>query len=332
MTLLNLGSRRAAAESRRRPRRFRPSSQPVLEGLEDRLVLSHGGVSAAVMSQVPPIVSQLPGHGHLNHGPSASAQNLTQVAISNVSVSNLAVSGADQLTGDLNLTGSLGGSTFNLGSVPFTATLSNATSTSTLSSVSSLAQPAASATNGTQVLKLSIGPLNLNVAGLGVHLDNCNGGPVTVTVSAIPSSQPGGGVLGNLLGSVNNALGSSGGLSSLGSGTLSTLTSDLTQVLNGALGGLLSSGSGSNGGSGQNGGSASAPSGNTATLVNLHLPQGLNLDVLGLDVQTSGICLTVTATQGGGLLGNLLYSVDNLLASSPGNSGSGLSHILGSIL
>ena len=41
-----------------------------------------------------------------------------------------------------------------------------------------------------------MGPLNLNLLGLGVHLDNCSNGPVTVTVSAV--SGPGN-LLGNLL-------------------------------------------------------------------------------------------------------------------------------------
>jgi hypothetical protein len=37
------------------------------------------------------------------------------------------------------------------------------------------------------------------------------------------------------------------------------------------------------------------------------------LTLLGLEVATSPICLTITATQGGGLLGNLLCSLGNLL-------------------
>jgi hypothetical protein len=39
----------------------------------------------------------------------------------------------------------------------------------------------------------------------------------------------------------------------------------------------------------------------------------INLNLLGLVVQTSPICLTITATQGGGLLGDLLCSLGNLL-------------------
>jgi hypothetical protein len=39
----------------------------------------------------------------------------------------------------------------------------------------------------------------------------------------------------------------------------------------------------------------------------------IDLNLLGLEVQTSQICLTITATQGGGLLGDLLCSLGNLL-------------------
>ena len=39
----------------------------------------------------------------------------------------------------------------------------------------------------------------------------------------------------------------------------------------------------------------------------------INLNLLGLDVQTSPICLTITAIQGGGLLGQLLCNLGNLL-------------------
>lgn len=46
------------------------------------------------------------------------------------------------------------------------------------------------------VLNLSLGPVNLDVLGLNVSLDNCSGGPVTVSVSAVPGS---GNLLGNLV-------------------------------------------------------------------------------------------------------------------------------------
>jgi len=48
----------------------------------------------------------------------------------------------------------------------------------------------------TNILHLSVGPLNLNLLGLVVNLDNCDGGPVTVDVNAVSGS---GNLLGNLL-------------------------------------------------------------------------------------------------------------------------------------
>jgi hypothetical protein len=45
------------------------------------------------------------------------------------------------------------------------------------------------------VLSLALGPLDLNLLGLVVELDDCAGGPVTVDITAIP----GGGLLGDLL-------------------------------------------------------------------------------------------------------------------------------------
>jgi hypothetical protein len=45
------------------------------------------------------------------------------------------------------------------------------------------------------VLSLALGPIDLNLLGLVVELDNCSNGPVTVDITAIP----GGGLLGDLL-------------------------------------------------------------------------------------------------------------------------------------
>ena len=52
----------------------------------------------------------------------------------------------------------------------------------------------------------------------------------------------------------------------------------------------------------------------------------INLDVLGLVVETSPICLEITAFEGGGLLGDLLCSVANLL-----DGGLSLADILGGL-
>jgi hypothetical protein len=53
-----------------------------------------------------------------------------------------------------------------------------------------------SQTNSCTILDLALGPLELNLLGLLVELDDCAGGPVTVTVTAEPGA---GNLLGNLL-------------------------------------------------------------------------------------------------------------------------------------
>jgi hypothetical protein len=52
------------------------------------------------------------------------------------------------------------------------------------------------------ILSLTLGPLDLELLGLLVELDNCSNGPVTVDITAIP----GGGLLGDLLCSLANLL------------------------------------------------------------------------------------------------------------------------------
>jgi len=52
------------------------------------------------------------------------------------------------------------------------------------------------------ILDLSLGPVDLTLLGLNVHLDNCDDGPVTVDITAIPAD----GLLGDLLCSVDNLL------------------------------------------------------------------------------------------------------------------------------
>jgi len=53
----------------------------------------------------------------------------------------------------------------------------------------------------TNVLHLSVGPLHLNLLGLKVDLDDCDGGPVTVDINAVSGS---GNLLGNLLGQISH--------------------------------------------------------------------------------------------------------------------------------
>ena len=53
-----------------------------------------------------------------------------------------------------------------------------------------------SAAGATDILNLSLGPVDLNLLGLEVVLDDCDGGPVTVDITAVPGP---GNLLGNLL-------------------------------------------------------------------------------------------------------------------------------------
>jgi len=64
------------------------------------------------------------------------------------------------------------------------------------------AEPTGALAASCTVLDLSLGPVQLNLLGLEVILDNCNNGPVTVTITAIP----GGGLLGDLLCSLSDLL------------------------------------------------------------------------------------------------------------------------------
>ena len=70
-----------------------------------------------------------------------------------------------------------------------------------------------------------------------------------------------------------------------------------------------------------------APGAAQATCPVLNLALGpIHLSLLGLNVDTSAICLDITAIEGGGLLGDLLCSVANLL-----NGGQPLADILGTL-
>jgi len=53
------------------------------------------------------------------------------------------------------------------------------------------------------VLNLALGPVDLNLLGLEVSLDNCNDGPVTLAITAVPGA---GNLLGNLICALTNAL------------------------------------------------------------------------------------------------------------------------------
>jgi hypothetical protein len=96
-----------------------------------------------------------------------------------------------------NLTGLLNGITGLLNGA-----LSQATAPTSLSGVSSSAAGAGGA-GALNVLNLSLAPVDLNLLGLTVHLDNCANGPVTVDITAQPGP---GNLLGNLIGDVGHLL------------------------------------------------------------------------------------------------------------------------------
>ena len=88
-------------------------------------------------------------------------------------------------------------------------------------------QPTRAIAASCTVLDLSLGPVQLNLLGLEVILDNCNNGPVTVTITAIP----GGGLLGDLLCSLTNLL--NGGASQT---AIQALLFRISLILGGLLG------------------------------------------------------------------------------------------------
>jgi len=235
----------------------------------------------------------------------APAQLTSPLTITGLNVTNLAVTGANTLTATLDVVGQVAGHSFTLPGVRVPITLSQTTQ------------------NGTPILHLALQIPDLNLLGLHVQLDNCNNGPVTIDIKAIPSSQPGGGLLGDLLSGVSGLLGGSGGLLNLG-GQTQAVTGALEQALNGVLGSLLQN---ATPGTGGQGGSQAQ---NRTDLINLHLDP-INLNVLGLEVTTSAICLDVYAQRGGGILGDLLSNIDRLLSrNSPGNAVTALANnILG---
>lgn len=91
----------------------------------------------------------------------------------------------------------------------------------TLGGLTSAADPTT-----TSILHLALGPVNLNLLGLDVNVDNCTNGPVTVDVTA--TSGPGD-LLGNLLTGVSNLLNGSGNPQA--TQALNTLVGDVLALL-----------------------------------------------------------------------------------------------------
>lgn len=150
------------------------------------------------------------------------------------------------------------------------------------------------------VLDLSLGPIHLSLLGLNVDTSS-----ICLQITAIQ----GGGLLGNLLCSIANLL--NGGtslanvLAGLTTAQLNTLNSGLTQVLNQAVLIPLSR--------------SDAVAAAACNVLSLDLGP-IDLNLLGLRVQLNNcnkgpVTLDITATPGGGLLGNLLCSLSNLLGN-----------------
>ena len=147
------------------------------------------------------------------------------------------------------------------------------------------------------VLDLSLGPIHLSLLGLNVDTS-----PICLEITATQ----GRGLLGDLLCSIANLLNGGGSLANILGGLtttqLDTLNSGLTTVLNQVLAQATSS---------------NALVGATCDVLNLAVGP-LDLSILGLNVSLddcSGgpVTVDITATPGGGLLGDLLCSLSDLL-------------------
>jgi len=296
MSLLHLPiGRNRNSSTRRRPKAFRPSLSPSLEGLEQRTVLSAAAAAAVVAPAIP----------------------VSPVAITGAQVTNIVVQDATHLLATLNLTG----------------TLTNKAGVTTNFALPSVQVPIAlsvpdPSTAGVPILHLSLEIPDLNLLGLHVRLDDCNGGPVTVDLTAVP----GDGLLGDLLGGL---LGGGGGLNLgnlTGTNLLTTLTNDVRTILNGLLTDLTTGSLiGTPGGTMTPGGTQTdtIPAGDTE-LVDLHIGE-IHANILGLHLDTSQICLNLYADPNGGLLGSLLSSLDNLLNNN-GNNTHASDVLIGNIL
>jgi hypothetical protein len=173
------------------------------------------------------------------------------------------------------------------------------------------------------ILNLSLGPIHLDLLGLVVDLDDCDGGPVTVDITGEE-----GALLGDLLcgiaGLLDGGLDLGGLLDVLSPTELGLLTDALQSVLNAVLDEIVDADEAVAAAAHV---AAAQGSGHQCDILNLEIPEGLHLDVLGLVVDTSPICLDVYAERGpGNLLGNLLCNVVKLLDN--GNGGNAVQALL----
>jgi len=173
------------------------------------------------------------------------------------------------------------------------------------------------------ILNLTLGPIHLDLLGLVVDVDNCAGGPVTVSITGEEGQ-----LLGNLLCGVANLVNPNGSLnlgvllSPLNAGVLSTLGTALTSDLQKVINNFFQKATVTTGSGHMNG---------VCDILDLSLAP-IHLDLLGLVADTSAICVSVTAVPGPGkLLGNLLCSLEDLL-NNRGNNAHAEAVLIGNIL
>jgi hypothetical protein len=143
------------------------------------------------------------------------------------------------------------------------------------------------------------------VLGLDIELDNCEGGPITVDITAEHGQ-----VLGDLLCGIAGLLDGGLPLGDLTGTQLNTLTGAITDVLNQVFGQATQATADNVSVTGN--GLLPGHLGD-CNILNLEVGE-IHLDLLGLNVDTSEICLRVTAEPGQGhLLGNLLCGLSDLL-------------------
>ena len=262
---------------------------PAVDGLERREVLSTAVVG------LPPIHAAA-----AVAAPHAGTLNTTNL-VTNIkfSITNVVKTSANHLSAVGTVTGKVLGHNFLIKNVQIPLAI---TSTPAAKPAAGHLTPAATTT----ILNLSLGPVKLNLLGLNLSLDNCNNGPVTVKVTAVSGA---GNLLGNLLSSLTGLLNSSTPVGTTLSSINKPANTALTTALNTILGDLTAA---------KPIAAAAPTAANPGTpILDLHL-NPIHLNLLGLHVDTSSICLDVSAVPGtGNLLGNLLTDVANLL-NTPG--------------
>jgi len=159
--------------------------------------------------------------------------------------------------------------------------------------------PITQPTDGTcPVLDLSLGPIHLTLLGLNVD---------TSAICLKLTAHQDGGLLGDLLCGIGGGLNAGNSLATilagLGTDQLNTLNTGLTSLLNQAVFTPLTS--------------SRALAGATCSVLDLSLGP-VDLTLLGLQVQLDDcdggpVTLAITATQGGGLLGDLLCGLSTVL-------------------